>query len=451
MNITLQNVDPVNAIIKIDIVKEDYISDVEKSLKNLRQNATFPGFRKGMVPLGMVKKMYEKSTVAEQINKIVVNNLYGYIRENKINVLGEPLPNTTEQPEINFDTQEDFQFCFDIGIAPEIKIDLSKEDILPYYTIKVEDEQVEQQVNSFRANYGSYEEAEQTEEKDLVKGLVTELNEDGSPKENGIQVEDAVLMPSYIKKEEEKNKFIGITKNTVITFNPFDAYEGNEAELSSFLKVKKEEINNHTGSFSFEVRDITRYKEAEINQDLFDKVFGPDTVKTEEEFKQKVKDMIAVQYTPNSDYKFLLDARNMLEEKAGEVIFPDEFLKRWLLSSNSDRTPESVEDDFPKILDDLKFHLIKEQIAKENEFNVENEELTEYAKRSVRAQFAQYGMANVPADLIENYAADMLKKEDTVRNLIDKIMEDKTVNWLKDQLTLELKEVTVEEFKDLLD
>ncbi len=447
MNITLNNVDPVNAIIKIEVIKDDYNSEVVKNIKNLRQQASIPGFRKGMAPASLVQKMYGKSVLIDEVNKVVSKNLYNYIQENKLNVLGEPLPNETEQKEIDFDNNEDFEFCFDLGLAPEMKVKLTKKDKLPYYNIKVDEELVNKQIENFKANYGSYSEAENIEGKDLVKGLLIELDENGTAKENGIHIEEAVLMPFYMKNEAEKAKFMGAAKNTVITFNPFEAYEGAQAELASFLKIKKEEVKNYTGNFTFEIREITRYAEAEMNQELFDKVFGEGVVKNEEEFRGKIYEMISQQYAPDCDYKFMLDARALLEKKAGNVEFPDAFLKRWLLASNQDRTEESVEEDYPKILEDLKFHLIKEQIVKDNDLKVDDKDIMEHAKQATRAQFAQYGMANVPDDLLENYAKEMLKKEETVRNLIDRAVEAKLITWLKEHVALEDKEVTVDEFK----
>ena len=451
MNITLNNIDPVNAVLKIEVVKADYAEDVEKNLRNLRQKASIPGFRVGKVPMSVVQRMYGKSALVEQVNKVVSNNLYDYIRNNNLNILGEPLPNETEQKEVDFDTQEDFEFIFDLGLAPEIKVKLTKKDKLPYYTIKVEDELVDKQLENYKANYGSYAEAKKVEGKDMVKGLFVELDENGQPKENGILIENAVMMHSYMKDKIEKKKFTGAKLNTVITFNPFKAYEGAEIELSSLMKIKKEEVKDHTGDFTFEIQEITRYKEAELNQELFDKVFEPGTVTTEEEFRQKVRETLAIQYTPDSDYKFLIDARKVLTKKAGKVEFPDAFLKRWLVASNEERTPESVETDYPKIIEDLGFHLVKEALVKENELKVEENDLMEYAKKAVIAQFAQYGIPNVPEDIQENYAKDMLKKEEAVRNLIDKVIEDKFTGWLKTSVTLDTKEVTVDEFRKLFE
>ena len=451
MNITLNNIDPVNAMLKMEVVKADYAEEVEKTLKNLRQKAAIPGFRTGKVPASVVQRMYGKSVLVEQVNKVVSNNLYDYIRNNNLNILGEPLPNETEQKEVDFDTQEDFEFIFDLGLAPEIKVKVTKKDKLPYYTIKIDDELVDKQIENYKANYGDYTEAKKVEAKDMVKGLFVELGEDGQPKENGILIENAVMMPSFVKEKTEKKKFMGAKPNTVITFNPFAAYEGSEVELSSLMKIQKEEVKDHTGDFTFEIQEITRYKEAELNQELFDKVFEPGAVKTEEEFRQKVRETMAVQYAPDSDYKFLLDARKALAKKAGKVEFPDAFLKRWLIASNEERTPESVETDYPKIMEDLSFHLIKEKIVKDAELKVEENDLMEYAGKAVRAQFAQYGIPNVPDDILENYSKDMLKKEDAVRNLIDRIIEDKFAGWLKESATLDTKEVTVDEFRKLFE
>ena len=445
MNVTLKNIDPVNATLTIAVAKEDYQKEVQQALNNIRKNAVLDGFRRGMAPKSRIQAMYGKSVLVDEINKLVSNKLYDYIKENKINVLGEPLPSKNEQKALDFDNQEDYEFVFDLGLAPEIKVNLSKKDKLSYYNISVTDEMVEKQMNSYKANYGVYEQVEAAEEKDMIKGLLTELVE------AGINNEDSVLMPSYIKVEAEKAKFIGAKVGDVITFNPYTAYEGHETELSSFLKIKKEEVKEHTGDFTFTIAEITRYKEAEINQDLFDKVYEPGTVTSVEAFTEKNKEMIARQLAPESDYKFMIDAKQLLEDKAKDVQFPDEFLKRWLVESDTERTLESVEQDYPKILNDLKFHLIREQIVKDNDIKVEKDEIMQAALEATRAQFAQYGMANIPDQLLENYSQEMLKKEETVRNLVDKVVETKMTTILKEQITLEPKEVTVEEFQKLFE
>lgn len=450
MNVSLKNIDAVSGIVKLEIVKADYAEQVEKSLRNFRQKANVPGFRKGMVPMGMVKKMYGKHVLVEEVNKLVSENLFSYIRENKLNILGEPMPNESEQKPINFDTQEDFEFCFDVALAPEINIALSKSDKLPYYEVAIDDEMLNQQIDAYTANFGTYDKADEVEEKDMVKGTVAEL-ENGSPKEGGIVVEEAVLMPAYMKDEAEKAKFVGAKVNSVVVFNPNKAYEGAETEIASFLKVDKDAVAGITGDFSFEITEITRHQKAEMNQELFDKVFGEGVVASEEEFKNKIREALTDQFTPQSDYKFLLDAREVLVQKAGEMKFADDMLKRWLVAANENTTAEKVEEDFPKMIEDLKYQLIKENLVKSNNLKVEDADIEAFAKRVAQAQFAQYGMLSVPEDVLANYAKDMLKNKQTLQNIIDRAVEEKLAAWLKEQVELDVKEVSTEEFGKLFE
>ena len=450
MNISLKNNDTTSGIIKIEIGQSDYAEQVEKSLKNIRKKANIPGFRKGMVPMGMIKKMYGKQALAEEINKLVSEKLYHYIQENKLNILGEPLPNQTEQKAIDFNTQEEFEFCFDVALAPEIKIELSKKDKLPYYKVKIDDEMVSKQLDAYRANFGSYDKVDEVEEEDLVKGVIAEL-ENGAVKEGGIVVEDAILMPSYIKNEEERKKFLGAKNNTVVIFNPNKAYDGAEAEIASLLKIDKSKVAETTSDFSFEIKEITRHKDAEMNQELFDKVFGEGIVTSEEEFKNKIVEALTEQYVPQSDFKFLEDAREMLVGKVGELKFADSILKRWLLVANEKNTPEKVEEDYPQIIKDLTYHLIKESIVKDNEIKVEDADVETFAKRVAKSQFAQYGMLSVPEDVLDNYAKDMLKNKQTLQNIIERAVEEKIAAWLKEQVELEEKEVSTEEFNKLFE
>lgn len=450
MNVSLKNIDAVRGIVKLEIVKADYAEQVEKSLRNFRQKANVPGFRKGMVPMGMVKKMYGKHVLVEEVNKLVSENLYSYIRESKLNILGEPMPNESEQKPINFDTQEDFEFYFDVALAPEINIELGKGDKLPYYQVAIDDEMLNQQIDAYTANFGTYDKADEVEEKDMVKGTVAEL-ENGSPKEGGIVVEETVLMPAYMKDEAEKAKFVGAKVNSVIVFNPNTAYEGAEAEIASFLKVDKEAVAGITGDFSFEITEITRHQKAEMNQELFDKVFGEGVVASEEEFNNKIKEALTDQFAPQSDYKFLLDAREVLVQKAGEMNFADDMLKRWLITTNENATAEKVEEDFPKIIEDLKYQLIKENLVKSNNLKVEDADIENFAKRVAQAQFAQYGMLSVPEDVLANYAKDMLKNKQTLQNIIDRAIEEKLAAWLKEQVELDVKEVSADEFNKLFE
>lgn len=450
MNVSLINNDSVRGLIKLEIVKSDYEAAVEKSLRSFRQKANVPGFRKGMVPMGMVKKMYGKQALLEEVNRLVSDNLFKYIRENNLNILGEPLASEAEPSALDFDKDEDFVFNFDVALAPEININMSKEDTLPYYEVKIDDDMLNKQVEAYTANFGTYEAGEEVEEKDLVKGTVAEL-ENGAPKEGGVVVENAVLMPMYIKDEAEKAKFIGSKVNTVVVFNPNKAYEGAEAEIATFLHVEKEKVAELTGDFSFEIKEISRHKNAELNQELFDKVFGESVVTSEEEFRNKIREALAEQFTPQCDFKFLSDAREVLVKKAGELKFADDILKRWLLVANEKNTAENIENDYPHIIEDLTYHLIKESLVKANGLKVQDADIEEFAKRVAKAQFAQYGMLSVPEDALENYAKEMLKNKQTLQNILDRAVEEKLAAWLKEQVTIDKKEVTADEFAKMFE
>lgn len=449
MNISKKDIDQNNAVITISVSKDDYAEKVEKSLRDYRKKANIPGFRPGNVPIGLIKKMYGKAVIADEINNIVSESLVNYIEENNLPILGQPLPNEEEQPEFDFENQESFDFKFDIGLAPEFDVDLKGIASVPYYDIAVSDEMVENQIKSYTSRFGKYEQVDVVEEKDMVKGELVEL-ENGELKEGGIKVEDAVLTPSYMKDEELKNLFVGKSKGEIVVFNPVKAFE-NETEISSLLKIKKEEVKNITSDFQIEISGITRYQEGEVNQELFDKVYGADAVNSEEEFKSKIVENIKESLTADSEYKFNLDAREALVKRFDNLKFPEEFLKRWLLATNKDMNSVKVEEDYPKMIEDLIWHLIKDKVVKANEIKVELPDVETYAKKVAKAQFAQYGMVGLGDDILDNYVKDMMKKEETVRDFIDRAAEEKVLAVIRDNVKLDNKEVSIEDFNKLFE
>ena len=449
MNISLENVDKVNAVLTVKLEKADYQDKVDASLKNIRKNANMPGFRKGMVPAGLIKKQYGTQVKAEEVNKLLQDGIFNYIKDNKVNMLGEPLTSEKQKP-VSFD-EDNFEFVFDIALAPEFKVAVSAKDKVDYYKIEVTDEMVDQQVKMYQQRGGSYEKVDSYEAKDMLKGLLAELDENGSTKEDGIKVEGAVLMPEYMKNDDQKKLFEGAKVNDVITFNPNTAYDGNEVELASFLKVKKEEVANHKSDFSFQVEEITRFKEAELSQEIFDGVFGKDTVKSEEEFRAKIKENLEKQFEADSDYKFMLDVRAYLKEKVGKLEFPDEKLKKIMLHNNADKGEEFVNNNYDKSIDELTWHLIKEQLVEANSIKIEQADLLNVAKQATQFQFAQYGMMNVPEDVLENYAKEMLKKQDQVQALVERGVENKLCAALKTQVKLNEKSISVEDFNKMFE
>lgn len=450
MNISLEKTGDVSAILTVKMEKADYEEKLQKALKAISHKAQIPGFRPGKVPFGLVKKMYGAQTKAEEVNKLLNDSLFGYIKDNKINMLGEPLSNENQQPQ-DIEKQDDFEFLFDIALAPDFKVELGKSDTIDYYDIAVDDAQIDEQIKQLAQRAGHPESVETYADRDILRGTLAELDENGQPKAGGLVVEKASLMPAYFKNDEEKKLFETAKKNDVLTFDPYEAYSDNEAELASLLKIKKEDVPAHKGKYSFQIDEISRFVPAEVNQQLFDQIFGEGKVKGEEEFRNKIKEGIANQHVADSDYKFLLDARAYAENKVGDLEFPTKLLKRIMKANNPDKGDEFIDQNFEKSIQELKWHLIKEQLVEANNIKVEDKDVKATAIQATRFQFAQYGMTDIPEEYVEQYAAEMLKKREQVNALIERCIDSKLTTALKSEVTLNHKTITVEEFKKLFD
>ena len=450
MDIKFDKVGNVSATITINMVKADYEAQVTKSLKDFSHKAQMPGFRPGKVPMSLIKKMYGTSAKAEVVNKLLQDSLFNYIKDNKVNMLGEPLGSENQEPQ-DIEKQDDFTFVFDIALAPEFKAELSKDDTIDFYDIEVSDDMVEKQLGQLQQQAGHPEEAEEYQARDILRGTLAELGEDGQPKEGGIVVENASLMPEYFKNDDEKAKFEGSKKNDVITFNPSTAYEANEAELSSLFKIEKDDVANHAGNFSFQINTISRFAPAELNQEFFDRAFGKDAVKNEEECRNKIRESIQALQLNDSNYKFLLDVRSYMENKVGNLEFPDELLKKIMKANNKDKAEVYVENNYEKSIVELKWHLIKEQLVEANDIKVEQKDVKAAAIQAARFQFAQYGMTNIPDEYLENYAQEMLKHQQQAQALVERCIDEKLSTALKEVVTLNHKTISSEDFAKMFD
>ena len=440
MEFTLTNLDATSAKLVVNVVEADYAAQVEKTLKNFRQKANIPGFRPGMVPMGLIKKQYGTAVKAEEVNKLLQQKVFEYIRENKVDMLGEPLPVEEQQATLDFVNDKDFTFEFEIALAPKFDASLSKEDNMTYYQIQPTDEMIDGQVQSYAQRCGEYKQVDSYESGDMIKGNLAEVAE------GGISVSAAVLMPNYMKNEEQKALFNGAKVGDVVTFNPNVAYDGNEAELASLLKVEKNEVASKNGDFTLTISEITRYVASEINQTVFDAAFGKDAVKSEEEFRAKIAEQFEARFAVESDYKLLMDVRSYLMEKIGKMEFPEALLRR-IMELNKAENAESIsEEDFQKSLTELSWHLIKEQLVKKYEIKIDDTDVLGAAKEATRDQFAQYGMANVPDDLLENYAKEMLKQDRTREALVNRAVDVKLIDAIKANITLKNEKISVEDF-----
>ena len=449
MNIQFEAPDKINGVLTITIGKEDYNEKVEKTLKDYRKRANVPGFRPGMAPMGMIKKQYGTAVKVDEINRLLGDKLMEYIRENKIQMLGEPLPNE-KQVEQDLSQDGPFTFIFDIAVAPEFKAELTAKDKIDYYTITVDDKLIDDQVQMYASQAGQFEKAEVFSGNDTLTGDLRQLDEKGNTLEGGITTEGGMIMPAYIKEKKQQKLFDKAKPGDIITFNPKKAYPDNDAEVAALLKVDKEQVKDLTSDFSFQVTEIRHFQPAPVDQQLFDRVFGEGTCKDEKEFRQKISEMVSAQLVQNSDYKFMLDMRAYLEKKVGDLQFPETLLKRIMLNNNKDKGADFVEKNFEGSIKELKWHLIKEQIVAATGIKIEDDDLMVAAKEAVRAQFAQYGMQNVPDDVLENYATEQLKKRENVDNLVDRAVDVKLIDAVKKLVKLNEKAVSLEDFNKMM-
>lgn len=449
MKISFENPDKVNGLLTLTVETADFQERVNKTLKDYRKKANVPGFRPGMVPMGMIKKQFGEAVKAEEINKLIGEEIYKYVNDNKIKMLGEPMASESQVP-VDLSKDAPYEFKFDIAVAPEFKVELSDKDTVDFYTIKVDDDLVNRQIDMFASRAGHYDKVEEYQANDMLKGDIRELDENGNTKEGGITVEGAVLMPEYIKVEDQKKLFDGAKLGDIITFNPKKAYPESDVEISSLLKVKKEEVAELTSDFSFQITEISRFVKSEINQELFDSVYGKDEVKDEKVFREKIAEGLSAQLVNDSDYKFLVDVRKYLENKVGELTFPDALLKKIMLNNNKDKGEKFVEDNYAQSIKELTWHLIREQLVEANGIKIDDNDIKETAKEAARAQFAQYGMTNIPEEYIDNYANDMLKKREYVDSLVDRSIDRKLTAVLKNVVKLEQKEATLDEFNEMM-
>ncbi len=442
MKIEQSELKDLQAVVTLTIEPADYQDEVQKQLKQVRQKAQIPGFRPGMVPLGLVKKMYGKGVLADVLNKLVGENLQKHIEDNKLAILGDPMPNNELTPNIDMDEQDTFTFAFDIAVAPEFDAKLTGKNKLTEYKIEVTDEMVQRQAESYAARYGEYVEVDAAKEGDILRGTLTEQ------KEGGIVKENAILNPQYMQDKKQQKLFAKVKKGDVITFNPMKAY-GSEVEVSSMLSITKEQAEGLESDFTFEIQSITRHEAAKIDGELFAKVYGENAPKDEAEFRARIKAEIEQNMAEDSKYKFGLDAKAAILKKMEKVAFPEAFLRRWVLATNDKMTEEQLDKDFPQMLEELKWHLAKDQLLKAFGIEIQKEDVEAYAKEVARMQFMQYGMMHVEDKYLESFAQDMLKKEDQLRGIVERVAENKIYDALRGVAKIEEKAISHEDFGKL--
>jgi trigger factor len=449
MNITRENIGDLNALLKVEIKKDDYAESVEKVLRDYRKKANVKGFRPGMVPIGLIRKMYGKAVQLDEINKLVSDNIRKYLADEKIEILGDPLPNNDANNQIDLDTQEEFEFKFELGLSPQFELNLSKKNKVTCYNITIDDKMKKDFISNYTRRFGEFRNEEETGDTDMLKGNIEALGEDGQPVPGGLSAENAALTISVIKDEDIKKEFVGKKQGDSIDFDLRKALP-NDYEIAGILRKQKDEVADINGLFRFTINEINRFIPAEINKELFDKIYGEGVVSTEEEFNAKVEEEIGKNLKNESDYKVGVDIKKLVLEKT-EFALPEDFLKRWLLAVNEKTTKEQIEKEFDSFRKDLKWQLIRNKVAKENDIKITEEELHHEAENITRYQFQQYGLFYASDEQIHNYAHEMLNREEDAKRIAERILEEKAIEKLREVVKLEDKSITSEEFNKLFE
>lgn len=438
----MSEVQNLQAQITLVMQPEDYQEQVEKEIRQLRQKAQIPGFRAGNVPKGLIRKMYGKNVLADVINKELGTALQKYIDEQKLHVLGEPLPNEEQNQKVDLEFDSTFTFVFDVALAPELDTKMTAKNKVTYYRVKVTDEMVNNQVNNYADRYGTYQDVDEVQENDIVRGNIKENKEDG------ISKEDAVIYPRYMKDEEIKKQFLGLKKGGNVVFNPMKAFDS-ETEVASLLGIDKEVAKQLTTDFTFTIATISRHQSAAIDGELFAKIYGENNIKDEADFREHVRQEIQSNMDQDSDYKFGLDVREALMKKVEKAELPQDFLRRWVKVNNEKMTDEELDKNFPQMLTELKWQLVKDQLIRQLDIKVEKEDVDAYAKKVAKMQFMQYGLMHVEDQYLDNFAQEMLKKDDQLRGIVERVAEEKIFEAEKKIMKVEEKEVSQEDFNKL--
>lgn len=450
MNITKENTDDLNAVLKVRIEQDDYEQRVENSLREYRKNVRMPGFRPGKVPAGLVKKLYGKSILVDEINKILSESVSKYLTDEKIKILGEPLPNEKNSREIDWDNQTTFEFAFDIGLAPEFEVNITAKDKVPLYEIQINNQIIDETKENYARRLGKMLTVEEIGGNEIIKGDFQQVDKDGNIVEGGIFIESSSFSIEIVKDKDILNSFLGKKADDTIILDVRKAFP-NENELASILKIPKDQTSVIAPVFRFTIREISVFQKAEFNKELYDMIYGKDNVQDEAEFNGKITEELKSRLEQNSEYRFKVDAKNLLMKKM-KIDLPSEFLKKWIAAINKEQiTSEQIEKEYPKFENDLKWQLIQDKIIKNHGIRVEESEVKAFARSYALLQFRQYGLTDVPEDQLVNYVNDLLKNEDEKKRIYDRLYEEKVFTHLREHLKTDKKKITMEKFNKLFD
>jgi len=439
MKITQKSTDDLTLIVTLAIEKEDYTEKRKKILSDYRRKADIKGFRKGMAPMSFIEKTHGRAALLDAVNGVISDGLNNYITENNLNIIGEPLPNESEQKPIDWESDEQFEVSFDLAMAPKVEINLTSKDKIPYYEVEISEQDMIKYRSNLLKQYGQLVAAESVAEEDFI---VADLVQEGTT------IEGAYIALRSIADAKIKKSFIGKKSGDEFAINVNKAFE-NETDRAALLKVKKEELATLNPEFNVVIKEVKRFEDAQMNEELFDRMFGAGVVKSEQEFNEKIVERIKSEYTQESDYRFMLDARDAIIEKAA-IALPEQFLKRWLHSANEGKfSMEEIEKDFPLFLKDFRWQMVRQFITKEQDIKLTRENLLDHARKIAAYQFAMYGLNNAPAEQIDHYAESLLANDKEGKRIYEKVEDDLVLDYVRSVVTLDKKGISIEKLHEL--
>ena len=447
MNITQEKINNLNSVVTVKIQPEDYLERVEKAIKTQAKKAKLPGFRPGMVPASHIKRMYGKSILVDEINNLLSDSLTSYINDNKIEVLGQPLPKVDTSKEFNWDYNEEFEFNYELGLAPEFEISLSDADKLTAYQIKADAETLESRIKNLRKSYGKMTNPEVSAEDDVLYAELVQLSSDGSVFEEGISNTVSIRLDS-IKDEAIGKSLVGLKIDDVVELDLKKAFDNDAAAIAKVLNIPEEDAAELQSNFRLTVKNINRLEEADYNQEFFDKIYPGGEVTSEEQFKAKVTEEIEGMMAQNADQKLHSD---LIQYGLDKVQFelPDDFLKRWLKETNQNITAEELENGYNDFAKNLKWTLIENKIIKENKIEIKYEDVLASAKQKLDAQFRMYSPQALPEEQLAQYTVQFLQNKENANRTFEEVKAQKVFEYLKSVITLDKKEIDYNKFIEL--
>lgn len=449
MDVTLEKTGELEGRLVVKIEEADYAARVKKELKDIGQNRQIPGFRKGHVDMAQLQKRFGKQVKAGVLNDVASDAALKYIEDNKIQILGQPIP--ADDNEMNLD-EKDYTFVYEIGLMPELNMVFDQNVELDFYNIAVSDEMVAEQDKNLRLQAGDRVTTDTYGDRALVKGTIMQLAEDGQVKADGIQVTDGIVAPFLFKSKAEADKFEGTKAGDKVVFDAFATCDGNEAEISSMLHIDRDRVEEARGNFEMTITEYVVNKPAELGQEFYDKVFGPDTVHNEEEYFARVRDMIAQSLQPNSRSLFIRTAEDYLMETYGtNMQLPEAFLRKFIVRVNPEIKEEDVDKELKMAIPGMKWEIIEGQAGKVMGIKVEEDDVKAIARSIAMQQLIQYGMGQMAEQMADYYAENLLKDKNQRRQLVEQAYTSKLMNAIHNAVKLNEKTVSLDEFRALVD